>query len=527
MKKFVTMLLTIVICSVFNAVQAEELMEVRGVGYALLTGYDIKGVRNQQDSKMDRKAKNSDFEVLQTQQIKEATRQAETRKKQDKRMSNALRVAVINEAQEKATENAIKEAVIQVLGADAFSNSKVVNGFSDIVNQSDTYISSKNFSGEVEDNKYKAIAILSINDTEFRKLLKNHGLNIHKKTEQLSSILVVMDEFFAKPSNLNQSTATKEVTTYKYNKDESQSDKEAYKSASANKSAYAGYYGKAGASSSSGTTYASSNEYKNKEAVFYQHLKEYAPSFPKAQGMNSTQRAFGSSLRNAGIKYRDSSVIKSKYFKGKPITADVLSKSAELAQFVNTAKNDPSSNADYVAIGFSYITDNGKSNNYDGYESSGSVELVVYSTVNSDVIAEETVSASAMGDSPDNARQNVAEKLGRKLGEKIALQIQNYHKDNSMYGKEYNIVFKGNFTPLEKASLKKFLQNVDGVDEMSQRSATETRIEYTINYSGKESLDDAIWMQISGSSVEGKFKDYTTSTTGNQIIFYKKGTSAL
>ena len=85
MKKLLTALLLIASCNLSNIANAVEI-KIEGQGSALLTGYDIKSVRNQQDTKMSNKAKNSNLEVLQTQQIKEASRQAETRKKQDQRL---------------------------------------------------------------------------------------------------------------------------------------------------------------------------------------------------------------------------------------------------------------------------------------------------------------------------------------------------------------------------------------------------------------------------------------------------------
>lgn len=80
MKKLLTALLLIASCYLYNIANAVEI-KIEGQGSALLTGYDIKTVRNKQDTKMSKKAKNSNLEVIQTQQIKEASRQAETRKK--------------------------------------------------------------------------------------------------------------------------------------------------------------------------------------------------------------------------------------------------------------------------------------------------------------------------------------------------------------------------------------------------------------------------------------------------------------
>ena len=80
MRKLLCALAIFILGAILCQANAVEI-KIEGKGYASLTGYDIKAVRNMQDSKMSKKAKNSDIEAVQTQQIKEASRQAETRKK--------------------------------------------------------------------------------------------------------------------------------------------------------------------------------------------------------------------------------------------------------------------------------------------------------------------------------------------------------------------------------------------------------------------------------------------------------------
>lgn len=519
-------------------------IEVSGEYKMSLTGYDIKYVRNMQDSKMKKKAQNSNFEVLQTQQTKEAIRQVKTRNKLNKDLSQAAFDSdKITEAEELAKADAIREAIKMVKGEEVFNQyPETENKLNDIVKSASTYVLEEDYDASemiANSNQYISRVHLVIDKTKFENLLtKKEIKSCYNAQINNRTILVFMDEFWAAPSNLNQKTATKEVVTYKYDKDQSEVDKEAYKSASSTQSASsskgaysngygsAGYAGKSGYSSKSGTSYGRSNEYKNKESVFFQHLTEYAPNFPKAQGMNATQRKFGATLKSCGIEYKNSDMLKSKYFKGKPITADVLKNSEQLTTFVDMVRNDPQTKAKYIAIGFSYITENGKSTQTTGYDSNGSVELVVYSTSDSSVLAEETVRAGAIGDTPDDARQRVAEKLGQKLGNSIAEQIKNSYINKKLEGEQFNIVFKGNFTLGERSLLYDALEQTQGITNLEEGYVNNTVVEYSIKYSGKKPLDVAIFGALTKCNMAGKFQE-STKKEGTNIKFYKKGVPCL
>src|SRR5574344_151604 len=143
MKKIITALLILAFSGVFYVANAVEI-KIEGKGYAPLTGYDIKAVRKQQDTKMDKKANNSDIEALQTQQIKEAARQAETRKKQDKRLSNADRTAVITEAQNNELKAGINILIDRPLGANVSKKPELQEKFDELLSQSSTYILDQN-----------------------------------------------------------------------------------------------------------------------------------------------------------------------------------------------------------------------------------------------------------------------------------------------------------------------------------------------------------------------------------------------
>ena len=538
MKKIITLLLFLSF-NIFSIAFAEEI-EVSGEYRMNLTGYDINYVRNMQDSKMKKKAQNSNFEVIQTQQTKEAIRQVKTRNKLNKDLSQAAFDSdKITEAEELAKVDAIKEAIKIVKGEDVFIQyPETENKLNDIVKNASTYVLEEDYDASemiANKNQYISRVHLVIDKAKFENLLtKKEIKSCYNAQINNRSILVFMDEFWATPSNLNQKTATKEVTTFKYDKDESEADKEAYKAASstqaassskgayANRYGSAGYAGKSGYSSKSGVSYGRSNEYKHKESLFYQHLTEYSPNFPKAQGMNATQRKFGATLKSCGIEYKNSDLVKSKYFKGKPITADVLRNSEQLAAFVDMIRKDPAAKADYIAIGFSYITENGKSTQSTGYDSNGNVELVVYSTTDASVLAETTEHAGAIGDTPDDARQRVAEKLGKKLGNVIAEQIKNSYINKKIEGEHYNIIFKGNFTLGERSLLYDALEQTQGITDLTEREANSTVVEYSIKYSGKKSLDMVIFGALTKCNMADKFQD-TSKKEGTNIKFFKKG----
>ncbi len=579
MKKILLTLAIFIIGAVFCQTNAVEI-KIEGKGYAPLTGYDIKAVRSQQDAKMTKKAKNSDYEVLQTQQIKEASRQAETRKKQDERLSNAVRRAVVVEAQDNALKAGINILIDRTLGANTSKKPDVQEKFDELVSQSSVYILDQSFTGEIEDNNYVARAYLTVDETEFRTLLSDMGVAINTQAVRAHSIMLVLDEFFARPSDLNNAVLTKEVTTYKYDYDEKLKDTEkasasnysnakgsgsssntynvnAKSKGNYNTNASGGYsnaYGGGGysgsasgshnnsykasgsnknkynysASAGSKASYGHFVDYSKKENEFFQNIKEYYVTSPKAENLNFTQPALQDAFVTYDIRALDNDVFKSKYFKGQPISSDKLANSAELAKYVEAARKD--AKADFFAIGVSYITDNGKNENTGRNTCDGNVFVKVYSTVNGEVIASGTFTETASGNSADQARSAVAKKIGNELGEVLSKKIQDYWKRRMMYGSEYIVQIKGNFLPVERITINKAMQNVDGIKNVSLRTSDSTQAEFTVNYSGQDGVADAIFMKLYESNLSNKFQNYDYKINGNQIIFSpisKKGTPNL
>lgn len=579
MKKILSTLAIFIIGAIFCQANAVEI-KIEGKGYAPLTGYDIKAVRSQQDAKMSKKAKNSDYEALQTQQIKEASRQAETRKKQDERLSNAVRRAVVVEAQDNALKAGINILIDRTLGANSSKKPEVQEKFDELVSQSSVYILDQSFTGEIEDNNYVARAYLTVDETEFRTLLSDMGVALNTQAVRAHSIMLVLDEFFARPSDLNNAVLTKEVTTYKYDYDEKLKDTEKASASSYSKAkgsgsssnsynvnakskgnynakasgGYANEYGGAGysgsasgshnnsykasgsnknkydysASSGSKASYGHFVDYSKKENEFFQNIKEYDVTSPKAENLNFTQPALQDAFVTYDIRALDNDVFKSKYFKGQPISSDKLANSAELAKYVEAARTD--AKADFFAIGVSYITDNGKNENTGRNTCDGNVFVKVYSTVDGEVIASGTFTETASGNSADQARSAVAKKIGNELGEVLSKKIQDYWKRRMMYGSEYIVQIKGNFLPVERITINKAMQNVEGIKNVALRTSDSTQAEFTVNYSGQDGVADAIFMKLYESNLSNKFQNYDYKINRNQIIFSpisKKGASNL
>lgn len=331
MKKLLIGLGLLLLLGNVSNVDAAEIT-ANGTGKASLTGYDVKYTRSQEDEYMAGKSHNAKTEVMHSQQIKEATRQANNRKKQDEKMSSTLRGAVVTLAQDNAEKDAINMLVKRVLGSDALNNPDVQSKLEELYSQKDVYIVDRDITGEVIDNNYVAKVTITVDDSEFRELISDLGIALHTATIRKSGILLILDEFFAAPSDMNANVLTKEVTTYdyKYNEKDKETTKLSAKDSSNYKSAagYSGYYGASGSktasSSNSNLNYGNYVDYSKNVSEFFQNVKEYAPKSPSVSGQNYTYAALGKSFTTYDIRTIDNDMFKSKYFKGQYITADKL-----------------------------------------------------------------------------------------------------------------------------------------------------------------------------------------------------------
>lgn len=524
MKNFLSLFigLCFIIGSFFVSANAIE-TTVEGRGVAALSGYDIGSTRNQEDEYMANKSHNSKTEFMHTQQIKEANRQAEKRKKQDNRMNNTVRSAIVTVARERANIAAIDILVERVLGAGATKNPQVASRLNDLYSQINTYVINKVYTGEVIDNNYVAKVKLTVDDAAFRELISDLGIAINTAQVRSHSILIVMDEFFTAPSDMHSNVLTKETTTYdyKYNEKDKKTTKLSAKDSAGNKSSagYSGYYGtsryKNVSNSNSSLNYGNYVDYSKNESEFFQNIKEYAPRNPQAQNINLTRPELVKAFNRADIKSINEQIFKSKYFKGKPITSDQLQNSEELAKYVKFAQTD--AKADYFAIGVSYITDRGINESTGMRAADGVVFMEIYSTQDGEMIAAAKYEDSALGNTADTARSIVAGKIGTGIGEELSKQIQKYYNKRNMYGSEFIVEIKGNFLPIERININKALQTTDGIKNVTIRTFDNTKVEYVLNYSGQEPVGDCVFMKL--IDVSPKFNNYNYSLNNNQIIF--------
>ncbi len=477
MKKFLLPFLLFTFCAV-NLYAVE--IKVVGTGKAPVTGYDIAGVRESIDDKVSAKSQKdkNKSEKKSDKNIKKAIEQSNKRATQDADLADSVRVAVIKEAQKKAVSNAMNILIDRVLGANVSKNPKIIEKIDEINSQSDIFIIDQEFSGEIVDNDYVAKATLTVDETSFREIISDMGVAINTQKVRQRAILVVLDEFFR--------TEKEEVVPTK-------------------------------ATQTVLNRYGEFSDMAGKEEEFIQTVVEFAPKNPAVENLNYTQPSLVDAFITYDIRSIDNDVFKSKFFKDKPITADKLSNSQELAEYVKFAKNQ--AKADYFAIGVSYITDTGINGSTGKNNATGTVFLKIYSTHDSEVIASGSFSEFASGSSADQARANVARKIGNELGKTLSKKIQDYWKKRTMYGSEYVVQFVGNIAPMERIIITKAIKSIDGVSGVNLRTSDQKKIEYVVTYSGEDELSDSIFLSISETKLAEKFANYDYKINGNIITY--------
>lgn len=520
MRKIILYLIGITLtCFINLSVKAVE-VNLEGTGQASITGYDVNSVRSEQNNNMYNASNSANYQWTQNKTFEKAVKQGNTRKKQDSQLQGIVRQTVVSDAQKDALTNALKILIDRTLGANSSNNPQVMDKFNDLLSQSNIYIISQNYSGEVKDNQYIAKGSFIIDGTAFRGLLKDLGIAINTQQIRASKILVLTDEFFIPPSDLNTVVPTKDVTTYKYSKDEKFKEKEAmkYGSSTSGGMVAASPYVAVGSAYKDKTAmkYGYSQDYSNKENEFYQHLVEYQTKAPKVEN-NLTEKSLSGKFNDYDITVINNDIIRSKYFKNNPITIDKLKKSEELAKYIDYARKEAS--ADFLAIGTSSIIDKGIDSNLGLNVCDGIVEISVYSTSNGEQIASGSRTSSATGNSADQARDLVAEKIGNELGDILSVKIQDYQKNRAEYGSEFLVQVKGVFSPMERITLNKILKGVNGIQNVNLRTSDSGQCEYVINYKGTEILSDSIFEALAESSLAYKFANYDFKTVAGKIVF--------
>lgn len=499
MNNFFSFLLSSILLFTASQLFAVEI-KVQGTGKASITGFDIEAARSGQDAKANKASHKNQSEAKSDKQIKKAIKQADKRKEQDAALSGSVRMAVVKEAQQNATENALNILLDRTLGAGASKDASVRNKFNDIVSQEDVYVLDKQFTGNVQNTDYIAKVTLTVDETAFRELVSDMGISLNTQKIRQSAILVVMDEFFAEPSHMKPAPTKETITSASTREQKNVKSAAAY-----------------GVTEDVAVAYGEFSDLSTKDSEFYQRIVEYATAAPVAENLNYTQPALVNAFTTYDIRSLDNDVFKSKFFKGKAISADKLSNSEELAKYVDFARTQ--AKADFFAIGVSYITDDGKNTNTGKNMASGNVFVKIYSTQDGEVIASGSLSEIASGNSADGARVNVANKVGNELGEVLSKKIQDYWKKRNMYGQEYIIDIMGKFLPMERITMNKVISQTEGVEQSKLRVSDDTHCEYTVNYNGEESVADTIFMNLAESRLADKFSKYDYKVSGNHVTF--------
>lgn len=499
MNKFFSFLLSIIFLLTGSHVFAVE-TKVQGTGKAAITSFDIATARAEQDAKVQKESSKIKSEPQSDKQLKKALKQTKRRKEQDTALSGSVRMAVVKEAQQNAIQQALNILLDRTLGVGASKDANVRNRFEEIVSQEDVYVLDKQFTGEVQGNDYLAKVTLTVDETAFRELVSDMGIALNTQKIRQSAILVVMDEFFAEPSHMKPAPA-REVTISVSTKENKNISKTNTKASHENIA----------------VSYGEFSDLSTKDSEFYQQVVEYATATPVAENLNYTQPSLIDAFTTYDIRSLDNDVFKSKFFKGKSITADKLSNSEELTKYVDFARAD--AKADFFAIGVSYITDDGKNSNTGRNIATGNAFVKIYSTQDGEVIASGALSEIGSGNSADGARVNAAKKIGNELGEILSKKIQDYWKKRSMYGQEYIVAIMGNFLPIERITLNKIISQTEGVDQSKLRVSDDTHCEYTVNYNGEESLADSIFLNLAESRLADRFSKYDYTVRGNHVTF--------
>jgi hypothetical protein len=448
------------------------------------------------------------------------------------------------EALRLAKRAAIIAAVNKINGPSASNDPKVLEAIEKMVIQvGDDKISDQKNSRDSANNFVTRVTLI-MDESEFRTLLQDQG--IASTVNRNFPILVVMNEFFTTQTDNHSQKPMRELIEYSHDKtatsdaslsaaeSSSSSAKGASRESSASSSdfangnsssghssaGYSGVYGGAGyssggrsASSASGSAAAkskSSGEFSNeaadasridtksfdqkKDIVNYKKLVEY---LPKNLGPEKKSYTYEAILREAtkyDLAMLDSAVFTSNYFNGKQMTMEEMENSGELGRYVAAAREQK---ARYFMTGTSVIIDNGASKTVSGFECDGLVNLKAYSTKGmGSVIAADSRSESATGNSPDQCRVNVANKLALFVGKTVEHSIKNYWRQREVSGMEYNIKLVsllGTLSDDTKDAFAEAIESISGIQgKVIDQKNTRSEYEVSVTYKGDKSVARSI-----------------------------------
>lgn len=247
----------------------------------------------------------------------------------------------------------------------------------------------------------------------------------------------------------------------------------------------------ASSSSNVSSAYAKANVHaEDHDNYSFKSVVKYQPQATAPENVNRTYGALMGQLQAYDLRVLDNDMFKSRYFKGQPLTLDKMVNGSELDRYVSFAKTD--AKADFFMAGVSIIVDSGVSPATGQYVCTGLVSTKVYSTVDGEVIAAETVPATGSGQNTDDCAAAVARKMALAIGPEMGAQIQTYWKRRTMYGRELVLTLQGQLPLGLRARFANAVSALPGVQSSVQRSASSTQMEFTVSYKGSAPIDQAL-----------------------------------
>lgn len=465
----------------------------------------------------------------------------------------------ISVTREESLRNAKREAilagVIKLIGPTAVNDPKVQAAAEQMLSQiGDEHISDQTNSRDAANNFVTRVT-LKMDELVFRQILQAQG--IASTAARNYPILVVMDEFFTtatdhqKPLRELVEYSSDQTATYATSHSESAaassasaeyseasyagSGRYAASSASAGEMVVNGNYAAGAerrsasgsfqerAASASGSAHESSASSsldqqvfdQKKDVVNFRKLVEYQPQNVGPEKQSFTYTAL---LREAGkydLNILDNDLFRSKYFTGKPLTMEELQGSSELARYVAAARENK---ADYFMVGNSIIINNGKNAATGAFVCDGLVTIKSYSTEDGAVLATDSRSESASGNSPDQCRVNVANKLASFVGHQFGSTIQNYWRQRETFGREYTVrlvSLLGTLSEDHKDAFAEAIESIDGLQsKVIERKSTRGEYEVALTYKGDRSISREIGAAL--KKVDG-FKGAGRKVEGTSI----------
>ncbi|KJK20742.1 hypothetical protein UB46_30990 [Burkholderiaceae bacterium 16] len=275
------------------------------------------------------------------------------------------------------------------------------------------------------------------------------------------------------------------------------------------------------AASSSQSAYARSVNAEDHNNTYFRKLVKYQPQNTGPDKKNYTYNELKGQLGDLDIKVLDNAIFKSKYFGNRAITLDQLENGAELAKYVDFARQEAT--ADYLMIGSSVIYDIGTDKNSGQPACTGVASTKTFSTKTGEDIGSATQSEAAIGISSDDCRAKLAVKLAGSLGNQVGKRIQEFTKKRTMYGAEYVIrLTGGNLSLMSRTAFSQALKTVPGLDKATQRQAGASQVEIVAIYKGSDPLDQAVAMALGNNP---QFTSLDSMVDGNIITLCMNGCS--